>query len=129
MLSPSKCIGAWQDALKAGTVGLSHCYAASKLPESEQAELLALKLSGASRDQLEQEGRKNRNGVLAVPAVRMAKVKIALHNNVSVVLTGASLGMCEVVDILSEALKEARKAAARFDVKTFVSMMRDQAQS
>ena len=46
-----------------------------------------MKLSGASRDQLEQQGRKKRNGVPTVPAVRVAKVKIALRNNVSVVLT------------------------------------------
>lgn len=31
LLSPSKCIPAWQEALAAGKVGISDCYAASKL--------------------------------------------------------------------------------------------------
>ena len=45
MLSFTKCITAWKEAFKAGTVGMSDVYAASKLPESEQAAPLALKLS------------------------------------------------------------------------------------
>ena len=60
LLSPAKTIPAWRDALKAGKVGISDVYAASKLEESAQAGLLALKLSGASRDQLEAASRKQR---------------------------------------------------------------------
>ncbi len=71
LLSPSKCVPAWQEALKAGKVGISDCYAASKLEEKEQSELLALKLNGASRDAIEQAGRRNRTK--AVPAVRLAR--------------------------------------------------------
>ena len=44
ILSPSRCTPAWQEALKGGKVGISDCYAASKLPEKDQAGLLALKL-------------------------------------------------------------------------------------
>jgi len=120
-LSPSKCTAAWQEALKAGKVGISDCYAASKVPESEQAGLLALKLSGMSRDNLERHSRKQR----AKPSVKVSKVKIALPNKVYVVLSGTNLAMMDVVDILSDALKQARKAAGQFDVKTWVSMMRD----
>ncbi len=76
LLSPSKCIPAWQEALKAEKAGISDCYAASKLPPEEQAELLALKLSGASRDTIEQTGRKKR--AMAAPAVRLSRVKIAM---------------------------------------------------
>jgi ParB family chromosome partitioning protein len=56
LLSPSKCIPPWQEALKEGRVGISDVYAASKLPEAEQAALLNLKLSGASRDAIERTG-------------------------------------------------------------------------
>jgi ParB/RepB/Spo0J family partition protein len=122
-LSPSKCIGAWQDALKAGKVGISDCYAASKLPEAEQAGLLALKLSGMSRDNLERHSRRQR----VKPSVKVDRVKIALPKSVSVVLSGNNLAMMDVVDILSDALKEARKASEQYDVKTFQSMMRDRA--
>lgn len=127
LLSPSKCIPAWQEALSAGKVGISDCYAASKLGEAEQAELLRLKLSGASRDAIEQAGRKSRNGRAAT--VRLSRVKVALPDGASLVVSGKDLSMSDVVELLSETLKEARKAAEQFDVKTFQSMMRDKAKA
>ena len=47
LLSPSKCIVPVQEALKSGRLGISDCYAISKLAESEQAAILARKLDGA----------------------------------------------------------------------------------
>jgi ParB family transcriptional regulator, chromosome partitioning protein len=73
LLSPSKCVPAWQEALAAGKVGISDCYAASKLGEAEQAELLRLKLSGASRDAIEHAGRKSRNSKSS--AIKLSRVK------------------------------------------------------
>jgi ParB family chromosome partitioning protein len=125
LLSPSKCIQAWQEALAAGKVGISDCYAASKLNETEQAELLRLKLTGASRDAIERAGRKAR--AASAPAVRMSKVKIAMPHGASVVVSGNDLSMPDLVELLSETLKEARKAAEQYDVKTFQAMMRDKA--
>lgn len=52
LLSVQKCSPAWQQALAAGRVTVGDCYAASSLPEAEMAALLALKLSGASRDDI-----------------------------------------------------------------------------
>jgi ParB family transcriptional regulator, chromosome partitioning protein len=52
-LSPSKCLPAVQEAFTAGRLGISDCYAISKVSEREQHELLALKLDGATRDDLE----------------------------------------------------------------------------
>jgi ParB/RepB/Spo0J family partition protein len=126
-LSPSRCTVAWQEALKAGKVGNSDCYAASKLPESEQAGLLALKLSGASRDQIEQAGRKRRNA--RGESVRMSRVKISMPRGMSVVVSGNDLGMSELVELLSQTLAAARKAAEQYDVKTFQSMMKDRAKA
>lgn len=125
--SLSKVVQAWKDALKAGKVGISDVYAASKLPEKDQAGLLALKLSGASRDQLEQAGRKKRNG--NQPTVRMSRVKIAMPEGATVVVSGNDLAMADVVELLTETLKEARKAAEQYDVKTFQSMMKDKAKA
>jgi ParB family chromosome partitioning protein len=127
ILSPSRCSPEWQAALKDGKVGISDCYAASKLADSEQARLLALKLSGASRDQIEQAGRKSRNK--GVPTVKMSRVKIAMPQKATVVISGNELSMSEVVELLSETLKEARKAAEQYDVKTFQAMMRDKAKA
>ncbi len=126
LLSPSRCIGAVQEALKAGKMGITDCYAISKLPQAQQAEALSLKLSGASRDAIEEHARKRRNGNGA-PAVRMDRIKIAMPQGASIVISGSSLGMGEVVDLLSEVLKDAKKAAETFDVRTWVKMMADKA--
>lgn len=127
LLSPSKCIPAWQEALAAGKVGISDCYAASKLGEEEQAKLLRLKLSGASRDAIEQAGRNSRNS--KARAIKLSRVKIAMPQGASVVVSGNELSMSDLVELLSDTLKEARKAADQYDVKTWVSMMRDRAKA
>ena len=44
-------------------------------------------------------------------------------------LKGKQLGMAEVVQILSDVLKDARKAAEQFDVKTWQAMARDKAKA
>ena len=46
--SPSRCLPAVQEAFVAGRLGISDCYAISKVSEREQHELLALKLRGAN---------------------------------------------------------------------------------
>ena len=108
-------------------VAVSDCYAISRLPERDQAGLLALKLSGGTRDQIEHEGTEEtqRHG----PNRQVGRVKITMPNNASVVLSGNDLTMSEVVELLAETLKEARKAADQYDVKTFVSMMKDKAKA
>src|SRR5207245_7497913 len=93
--------------------------------EPQQQELLDMALAGCPREQINQHRRKaqtDSNG----EQVRMSKVKIELPG-ASVVLTGRDLGMGEVVALLGECLKEARKAEEQYDVKTFQSMMKDRA--
>jgi ParB/RepB/Spo0J family partition protein len=123
-LAPSKTSPAWQQALKDGKVGIGDCYAASKAGEAEQAALLAAKLNGASAQELERRGRKARNDT---SAVRTSRVKIPLSGGATVNVSGDELGMQDVVESLSEALKEAKKAAELYDVRTFQAMMKDKA--
>jgi ParB family chromosome partitioning protein len=118
LLSPSKCVSAWQEALKSGRVGISDCYAASKLDEQEQAELLALKLSGASRDAIEQAGRKKRSG--NAPAVRVARIKCPVASGAVVQISGEGLSLDDAIVAAQEWIKEARKASEQgLDAKTF----------
>ena len=42
-------------------------------------------------------------------------------------LSGKDLDMSAVVELLADCLKEARKAAEQYDVKTFQAMMHDRA--
>jgi ParB family chromosome partitioning protein len=108
LLSPSKCIPAWQEALKDGKVGISDCYAASKLPENEQAELLALKLSGASRDAIEQAARKKRNG--NTPAVKVGRLKVPLAGGATVQVSGPGMTLDDAIEATQDALKALKKA-------------------
>jgi ParB/RepB/Spo0J family partition protein len=122
--SVARCIPAVREALGAGSIGVSDAYAISKLPDSEQAGLLALKLSGASRDQLEAEGRKSRNGGKEV--VRVQKVKCALPNGVNVVVSGEGVSLEESIEALGEAIKEMKRARELgYTAKTFAAAMKD----
>lgn len=126
LLSVQKCSPAWQQALAAGRVTVGDCYAASSLPEAEMAALLALKLSGATRDDIVHAARKSRSG--NAPAVKLSRVKIAMPE-ATLVISGKEMSMSGVVELLTETLKEARKAAETFDVKTWQRMMKDKARA
>ncbi|WP_020472331.1 ParB/RepB/Spo0J family partition protein [Zavarzinella formosa] len=125
ILSPSKCVAAWREALRLGKVSISDCYAASKLDENDQAGLLELKLSGASRDRLEEAGRQKR---VAAPAVRISRVKCLLPSGVQVVVSGDGVSLDESIDALNEAVREMRRARELgFTAKTFSAAMKDKA--
>jgi ParB/RepB/Spo0J family partition protein len=112
LLSPSKCVEAAQNALRDGKIGISDCYAISKLPAAEQAGLLALKLSGASRDDIEQAGRKSRkNGAGAAQTIKLARIRCPLSTGTMVVVSGAEMDLEGLIEALSSALDAARKAS------------------
>ena len=125
LLSPSKCTEAAQNALRAGTIGISDCYEFSQESPDRQAELLRMKLTGASRRAIKDVRRKHRDA--AAGAVTVSRVKIAMPHGAAVVVSGRGLSLTGVVELLAETLKEARKAAEQYDVKTFQNMMKDKA--
>ena len=139
ILSPCRCIPAVQEALKQDKIGISACYAISKLPESEQAGLLALKLSGASRDQIEQAGRHKRNGKPdGEPPQRTGRIKIQLAINTKEIsvngmatvaaLPGKEISLQEAENILTQAAKAVREAIKQgLDAKTLERVCRDKA--
>lgn len=116
-----------QTAYLSGEIDLTRMYAIAKLPPDKQNEALALSLTGASRDAIEQVGRRSRNS--KATAVKLSRVKIAMPQGASVVVSGNDLNMSDLVELLNDTLKEARKAAEQYDVKTFQSMMRDKAKA
>ena len=126
LLSPSKCIVEAQEALRDGKIGISDAYALSKLPPEDQPGLLALKLSGGSRDALEQAGRKKRAG--NAPAVRVPSIKVALANDVSVVVKGEAIDLEQGIEALKDAIKAMSKARDNgLDAKTAQTVWRDMA--
>lgn len=128
LLSPSKCIVEVQEALRDGRIGISDAYALSKLPPEDQPGLLALKLSGGSRDALEQAGRKKRAG--NAPAVRVPSIKIALANDVSVVVKGEAIDLEQGIEALKDAIKAMSKARDNgLDAKTAQLVWKDMAKA
>jgi hypothetical protein len=129
LLSLDRCIPAVKEAAAAGKIGLSDWYAISR-GEAEQATLLAAKLNGATRDELESRGRKARNG--DNPAVRVSRVKCAMPSGVNVSFAGAGGGLSldDLIDTLGALLKECRKAQEQgLDSKTFQAVLRDKAKA
>jgi ParB/RepB/Spo0J family partition protein len=130
LLSPSKCIGSVQDALKEGKVSLSDCYALSKVPPEKQRALLALRLSGATRDALERAGRAVRNGGEKQSAVSVRRVTCLLSSGISIVVSGKEITIDNIIEALSEAGKEARKARDQGqDAKTLAAILKNKAKA
>lgn len=124
ILSPSKCILPVRQALKAGKIGLSDCYAISKEAEERQLPMLELKLSGASRDELERYRRGGKRGGRG----RTPQAKCLLPGGASVVIVSRDISMPTIVSALSEALKAARRGCDDgYDVRTWEAMTRDRA--
>lgn len=128
IFSVDELIPAAREAFLAGAFNFSKAYAISKGDPQRQHELLAATLSGASRDEIEQQGRQSRNG--NAPAVRLARCRIQLASGLSITVSGEEVSLDEVIDALGEAQKEAKKARDQaLDVKTFQSVMRDKAKA
>ncbi|HVX10253.1 MAG TPA: ParB/RepB/Spo0J family partition protein [Pirellulales bacterium] len=125
ILSVDDLIPEAKEAFLNGEFGFSKAYAIKKAgEEEEQRRMLAAIRSGSSRDEVERQSRKARQG--QAQAVHLSRVKIPM-SQATVVITGKELGMSEIVQLLAETLQEARKAAKRYDVKKWQSAMRDRA--
>jgi ParB/RepB/Spo0J family partition protein len=130
ILSLGKCIPPVQQAAADGKLGPSEWYAIAKLStEAEQQAMLEAKLAGASRDQLEQKGRKLRNG--QAQGVRVNRLRIPLGpQGRSVTIAGRSLTLTDVQELLNEASKSVRKADGEgLDVKTYGQVMKQKAKA
>ena len=128
LLSPSKCIPAAQEALKEDKIGIAHCYAISKAPPEAQAGLLALRLSGATREAMDSQVRRKRAS--SMPAVRASKIKIVLTSGASVTISGADLSLDDAIEAVKEATKEMTKGRdIGLDCKTIQAVAKDKAKA
>ena len=125
-LAPSRCIPAVQEALEAGTIGITAVYEISRVAPEQQAELLALKLSGTSRDGLAQRVRSRKNK--ATPQVRVKRLVCPLPSGISITLAGDELSLDESIEALGEAIREMKRARELgYTAKTFAAAMKDKA--
>jgi ParB family chromosome partitioning protein len=127
-LSPSRCIPEVQEALEAGHIGITAVYEISRAPADQQADLLRLKLSGASRDGLAERVRKQKRN--ATPQVRVKRIACPLASGVNIVASGQQLSLDEFIEALGDALKAAKKAREEgLDATTFGRVMTDRAKA
>ena len=88
LMSVEKCVDEVQQAFAEGKIkDVSSVYAISKLPLEDQKHSLLMKLQGASRDELERQRRKSRDG--STPAVTVGRIKIDLPSGMTVTVAGA----------------------------------------
>jgi hypothetical protein len=134
LLSLSKCTQEVKDAAKAGLIGYSKWHPISKLPPGEQPAMLAAALKGATRDQLQGESRRQRNGNgHATPAVRLPRIKIPLATDTAtgtVTLAGDEIDLDDAETLLREATKAVKAAREKnLDAKTAQAVWRDMAKA
>lgn len=123
-LAPSRCVREVQEALEAGRLGITACYEISRAAPESQSEMLALKLSGTSRDGLAQRVRRQKNQ--SAPQVRVKRIVCPLPSSISITLAGADLSLDEGIDALGEAAKEMKRARdLGYTAKTFSAAMKD----
>jgi ParB family chromosome partitioning protein len=115
-----------KEAFLSGSFGFAKAYAIVKGSKDDQQKKLADILSGASRDEVERRERMDRG---KKAEVKLKRVSIVTPQGAKVVVSGNQLSMAQLIEVLAETLKEARKASTQYDVRTFVSMMRDRAKA
>ncbi len=125
-LSLKNCCPEVREALRSGTIGITTCYEVSGEPPERQRELLALKLTGMSRDGLKEHVRNEKNNDR--PQVRAKRISCPLPSGISVVATGVGLTLDDFIKALSEIQVEAKKGRDKgMDPTTFSSVMKDRA--
>lgn len=119
-----------QRLVNAGELDPSKAYLISQEPDPAKQAELAQSARGLSRTALAAQIRKPAARPDRAPAPRLARVKIVLPGDSAVSITGSELSMEDVVRILADTLKEARKATeAKYDVKTWQRMMADRSKA
>jgi ParB family transcriptional regulator, chromosome partitioning protein len=118
-----------QELVNSGALNLSKALVIAQ-QESDpvrQRELAAL-AGDISRSQLAAKVKENRRDGQETSAVRLSRIKVAMPD-ATLVISGKDLTMAGVVNLLTQTLQQARKAADQYDVKTWVRMMADKAKA
>jgi hypothetical protein len=128
-----------REVVREGKMGLRDMTAIAALPPDDQPALLAIKLKGASAEELERASRSRRNSSLsgstqnASPAARLPRIKIPLANDAAtgvVTVAGESIDLDDAENLLKEALKSVRAAKEKnLDCRTAQAVWRDVAKA
>jgi len=98
--------------------------------DHDQQREMAKTAAGMSRDKLAATVRKQRSGNGEASGVRVNRLKVPLPGGTVVTLAGNDLSLSDVIEVLTETLKAARKANEEsLDGKTWVRVMADKAKA
>jgi hypothetical protein len=113
------------EALRQNKIAISDAYEISKAVDRDgQLKLLALKKTGASREALAAQGRKQR--AAEKPAVRASKIKVPLVSGPVVTVSGDEITLEEAIEAAGEAVKQMKAAVAKgLNAKTAMNVWRD----
>lgn len=126
ILSLSRGIDPVKEAARAGQLTYAKWWPICKLPEAEQPAALAAALSGATRDQLQNRSRKNRNGKAA--SVQAKSIPVILSTGIALTFRADGITLAQALDALAEARKELDDAIKRdHDARTFAALMKKRA--
>ncbi len=133
-LAASRCVPDVQQALESGEIGITSVYEISRADAGQQAELLALARSGLSRDELSRQVRQAKaqqtpaSKKNASTRAQLKRIVCPLASGVSITASGADLSLNDLIESLSDLLKEARRAHDQnLDARTFSSVLKDKA--
>jgi ParB family chromosome partitioning protein len=126
LMAPSETIPAVREAFVAGRLGISDVYCLSKMSEKDQHEALALALTGETRDELEERGRRKRHGN-GRGRPKLARLNLKL-GNVGVSVAAKELSLDSLIEWLGELRKRALKAKEDgISLKSFERVLKDKA--
>ncbi len=125
ILSLSRCVPEVVEAAKAGRIGATDWAVISRVDDPQaQRVLLTAKLAGATRDDLRRSIRKYRTPSSDAPKVSRLKCQLS-GASISFAASGG-LSLDGIVDLLSELLKEAKRANdSGITAKTWEKTLRD----
>lgn len=123
VLSLDRCITAAKEAAAEGSIGLKDWHAISQA--DDQVALLAAKLKGASAEQL----RRLRKSGGEQESVKVTRIKCEVPGRKSTItIAGQNISLSLAIDIVSEWLREAKKAAEQgLSAKSFERVCKDKA--
>ena len=125
-LSPSRCIAQVQEALEAGQIGITAAYEISRVSAEQQAGRRQLHRAGAARHAPAPHPRRQHRP--PTPQVRVKRIACPLPSGLSVVVSGQELSLDDLIEALSDAQKEAKRAREQgLDARTFSQVLKDKA--
>ncbi len=126
LLSLFDCIPEVQEAAKAGKIGVTVWYTISR--SADQLAALQAALSGSSRDELQRENRKQKNGNGKAATVTAKTIPVVLGNGLAVTFKAENVSLSMALDALAD-IKQVLKDAIDddHDARTFTALMKKRA--